>query len=111
MNDGMMTAAEEFIYAWRNVSDALQNIDRCLMFWSPNNAKTIDQISEWWPGSDYVQIVGVDLYVSTTTATFANQFGSFVSPSYFSFTPCPNSFRLLLCLQSIRALAVLTYRQ
>ncbi|EOO00154.1 putative glycoside hydrolase family 26 protein [Phaeoacremonium minimum UCRPA7] len=70
-------SSEEFIYAWRNVSNAVKENDRVLMFWSPNNVKSNDELDPWWPGSDYVQIVGVDLYISSASATFENTFGSF----------------------------------
>lgn len=69
----------EFLSAWYNVSEALVGIDNCLLFWSPNNVKDVTLLDEWWPGSDYVQIVGLDQYSSAATDTFANQFGSFVS--------------------------------
>jgi beta-mannanase len=68
------SAPTEFIKAWQTIHDAVKDIEGCLMFWSPNNAKTIEALNEWWAGSDYVDIVGVDLYISSNNTTFANAY-------------------------------------
>ena len=45
------------------------------MFWSPN-VDTVDVLSGWWPGADYVDIVGMDYYPDPG-ATFASAYGAF----------------------------------
>ncbi|KAI0379243.1 glycoside hydrolase superfamily [Hypomontagnella monticulosa] len=68
--------AADFIKAWKIVHDAVKDIEGCLMFWSPNQGSVSD-LQKWFPGADYVDIVGVDVYVSDTKATFENTFGDF----------------------------------
>ena len=46
------------------------------MFWSPNEATSSD-LQGWWPGPDYVDIVGIDWYPKDSTATFASVYGDF----------------------------------
>ncbi|KAK0612463.1 glycoside hydrolase superfamily [Bombardia bombarda] len=67
----------QFKTAWRNIHAATKDITGCLLFWSPNNAKTLDLYEEWWPGPAYVDIVGMDLYVNTETSTFKTIYGGF----------------------------------
>lgn len=67
----------QFIKAWRTVHSAVKDIEGCMMFWCPNNAKTMDLYEEWWPGPEYVDIVGMDIYASKTTANFRNIYGGF----------------------------------
>lgn len=67
----------QFIKAWRTVHSAVKGIEGCMMFWCPNNAKTMDLYEEWWPGPEYVDIVGMDIYASKTTANFRNIYGGF----------------------------------
>ena len=45
------------------------------MFWSPS-LDTVDVLNGWWPGAEYVDIVGMDYY-SDPGATFASAYGAF----------------------------------
>ena len=47
------------------------------MFWSPNLSSTAANMSAYWPGANYVDIVGVDHYIKDKTSTFASVYGSF----------------------------------
>ena len=68
-------APNEFITAWQNVHAAVANNSKILMFWCPNY-DTVENIQPWWPGPDYVDIVGMDYYPPAGT-TFATTFGDF----------------------------------
>ena len=67
----------QFIKAWRTIHNATKDIDGCLLFWCPNNAKSIDLMAEWWPGADHVDIVGMDQYPGSASATFKSTYGAF----------------------------------
>ncbi|KAK3372260.1 glycoside hydrolase superfamily [Podospora didyma] len=67
----------QFIKAWRTIHNATKDIDGCLLFWCPNNAKLIDLMAEWWPGAEHVDIVGMDQYPSSLSATFKSTYGAF----------------------------------
>lgn len=53
-----------FKQAWINVANVCKDIDGCYMMWSPN-LQDLDTLKNWWPGSDYVDIVAVDHYPSS----------------------------------------------
>lgn len=57
-------STDDFQTAWQNVHAACAAIEGCLMFWSPNR-DSVDNIQPFWPGDDYVDIVGM---VSNTFA-------------------------------------------
>lgn len=54
-------SSSDFVAAWRRVHAAIASDPRCKMFWSPNRAKSSD-LQQWWPGTNYVDIVGMDAY-------------------------------------------------
>lgn len=66
----------EFIAAWERVHDAVQSNPKILMFWSPNDQGSVGDLSGWFPGPDYVDIVGMDVYPEPG-ATFASTYGAF----------------------------------
>lgn len=66
---------DEFIEAWQLVHAAVASNPKVLMFWCPN-IDTVENIQPWWPGPDYVDIVGVDNYPPGYT-TFASAYGDF----------------------------------
>lgn len=72
-----VTAQAEFITAWQTVHAAVASNPKILMFWSPN-ADSVDDLNGWWPGANYVDIVGMDDYPSSG-ATFASTYGAFYS--------------------------------
>ena len=45
------------------------------MFWCPNE-DSISNIQTWWPGANYVDIVGIDVYPASGS-TFDSVYGSF----------------------------------
>lgn len=70
-----IVAADEFITAWQHVHAAVANNPKILMFWCPNY-DAVANIQPWWPGADYVDIVGMDNYPPGYT-TFASAYGDF----------------------------------
>lgn len=52
-----------FKQAWINVANVCKGIDGCYMMWSPN-LQDVSSLKNWWPGSDYVDIIAVDHYPS-----------------------------------------------
>ncbi|KAF6241890.1 hypothetical protein HO173_000602 [Letharia columbiana] len=65
----------EFIAAWQRVHAAVASNPKILMFWSPNE-DSVANLNGWWPGADYVDIVGMDVYPNPG-ATFASAYGAF----------------------------------
>ena len=48
------------------------------MFWTPNQPEhDVEELCQWWPGADYVDIVGMDAYPSDFNATFESVYGAF----------------------------------
>lgn len=68
-------AADEFITAWQTVHAAVASNPKILMFWCPN-IDSVANIQPWWPGADFVDIVGVDNYPPAGT-TFETAYGEF----------------------------------
>ncbi|MCJ1454462.1 hypothetical protein MMC28_004815 [Mycoblastus sanguinarius] len=67
----------EYITAWQNVHAAIASNPKIFMFWSPNSDSPSD-LSGWWPGANYVDIVGMDVYPdSSQSPTFASVYGPF----------------------------------
>ena len=46
------------------------------MFWSPNYDSNMNNLQGWWPGANYVDIVGMDYYPNPGT-TFSAAFDNF----------------------------------
>lgn len=68
-------AQTDFIAAWQRVHDAVASNPKILMFWSPNS-DSVSDLNGWFPGPDYVDIVGMDVYPGPG-ATFASTYGDF----------------------------------
>ena len=66
----------EFIAAWQRVHVAVANNPKILMFWCPNE-DSVENVQGWFPGADYVDIVGIDIYPAEPGATFASVYGDF----------------------------------
>lgn len=78
---GHVTAAE-FVAAWRHVVQVFRNrgADNVTWVWTVNAINLgSPPLKEWWPGSQYVNWVGIDGYYYTQSNTFANVFGSTIS--------------------------------
>ena len=69
----------EYLTAWQNMYAASQSDDKILMHWSPNDDTTSEPVAPWWPGSEYVDIVGVDYYPNADDGLpdFQTAYGSF----------------------------------
>jgi mannan endo-1,4-beta-mannosidase len=73
--------AKMFIAAWRHVVDVFrqQGADNVIWLWTvnvdPPNDNAIQNPSRWWPGSGYVNWVGIDGYYLKKSWQFAPLFG------------------------------------
>ena len=70
-----IAAPAQLITAWQNVHTAVAGNPHVLMFWSPNIDSNTN-LYQWWPGANYVDIVGVDVYPEQGS-TFASVYGNF----------------------------------
>ena len=72
--------AEELRTLWRDIARRVDR-NRVKMFWSPNIQVPPDTLvdvgEKWWPGEEYVDIVGLDVYPQSTV----------ISPNVFHFSP------------------------
>ncbi|PQE08469.1 glycoside hydrolase family 26 protein [Rutstroemia sp. NJR-2017a BBW] len=70
--------ASEFITAWKNIHAAVANNPKIKMWWSPNVDTSSAPVAPYWPGPDYVDIVGIDCYPkSLSDSSFESCYGSF----------------------------------
>lgn len=74
-SDPATTAQADFVAAWQRVHAAVASNPKILMFWSPN-VDSVANLNGWFPGANYVDIVGVDDYPGAG-ATFASAYGDF----------------------------------
>ncbi|KAK8129754.1 glycoside hydrolase [Apiospora kogelbergensis] len=68
---------DEYKAAWVNVAKECHKIKNCFMMWSPNG-NDLDQLGNWWPGAEYVDIVSLDSYPkdrATIDRGFGGSFG------------------------------------
>ncbi|KAJ4299318.1 hypothetical protein N0V90_004562 [Kalmusia sp. IMI 367209] len=55
--------SEDFITSWKNIYEAnCASNDKVSCFWSPNQAGSASDLQPWWPGEQYVDLVGIDCY-------------------------------------------------
>jgi hypothetical protein len=55
--------APDFITAWKNIYEAnCKGNAKVKCFWSPNRAGNMKDLEPYWPGPEYVDIVGIDCY-------------------------------------------------
>lgn len=75
--------SQDFITAWKNIYDAnCKNNEHVKCFWSPNQAGSMSDLEPYWPGPDYVDLVGIDCYPKSSddtsgNALFAKLYGDF----------------------------------
>jgi mannan endo-1,4-beta-mannosidase len=73
--------AKVFVAAWRHIVDVFrqQRADNVIWMWTvnvvPPNDNAIQSPARWWPGSAYVNWVGIDGYYLKESWTFAPLFG------------------------------------
>ncbi|KAF1969331.1 glycoside hydrolase, partial [Bimuria novae-zelandiae CBS 107.79] len=61
--------AASFVTSWKHVYDAACRDNPLVScFWSPNQDSTAN-IEPWWPGDDYVDLVGIDCYPRSKDGT------------------------------------------
>ncbi|RAH43046.1 glycoside hydrolase [Aspergillus brunneoviolaceus CBS 621.78] len=67
-----------FNQTWKDMYTATESNDMIYMFWSPNVDTDSEPIAPWWPGREYVDIVGMDYYPEgDALPDFATAYGSF----------------------------------
>ncbi|MCJ1446419.1 MAG: hypothetical protein MMC23_006924 [Stictis urceolatum] len=68
----------DFVKAWQNVANAVKDNDKVLMYWSPNNVQDASQLEQWFPGAEYVDVVGIDIYPDDSAlSSFKGVYGNF----------------------------------
>ena len=75
-------SASDFINAWKLMHAAVQGNSLIKMWWSPNVDGTgVQSIDQYWPGPDYVDLVGIDCYPkgAISSSSFDSCYKSFYS--------------------------------
>jgi mannan endo-1,4-beta-mannosidase len=79
------TAADVFVAAWRHIVDVFRGVRANNVTWmwtvntiEPRGGQIPNPIS-WWPGSSYVNWIGVDGYFHKASAQFSSVFGPTIS--------------------------------
>jgi Glycosyl hydrolase family 26 len=69
----------QFMTAWQNMYNAIKDNDKIFMFWSPNDDTSSEPVAPWWPGKEYVDIVGMDYYPNADSGlpSFSSAYGNF----------------------------------
>jgi mannan endo-1,4-beta-mannosidase len=90
------TPAKTFVAAWRHIVDVFrqQRADNVIWMWTVNvvhpGYRRIANPARWWPGSSYVNWVGIDGYYYKPSWTFAPLFGPTIKIVHsLSRTPIP----------------------
>jgi hypothetical protein len=83
-------SAEEFKTAWQNVANAVKDNDKVLMYWSPNNVADASDLDQWFPGAQYVDVVGIDIYpkddkLGDFKGVYGNFYDKFSAPNNIPF--------------------------
>jgi hypothetical protein len=66
--------AADFLASWRNVYNAAcKDNAKISCFWSPNQAGSTSDLQPWWPGEEYVDLVGIDCYPKSGQNTSSNE--------------------------------------
>jgi mannan endo-1,4-beta-mannosidase len=82
------TRAKVFVAAWRHIVDVFrqQGASNVIWLWTinvdPPNDDAIQNPARWWPGSTYVNWVGIDGYYYKPSWTFAPLFGPTIKIVY-----------------------------
>ncbi|KAL5392065.1 hypothetical protein PMIN02_006289 [Paraphaeosphaeria minitans] len=76
-------SSADFLTSWKNIYNAAcKDNAKVSCFWSPNQAGSASDLEPWWPGEDYVDLVGIDCYPRSGDDTSSNElfdrlYGSF----------------------------------
>ncbi|OSS49229.1 hypothetical protein B5807_05540 [Epicoccum nigrum] len=66
--------AADFLTSWRNIyTAACKDNAKISCFWSPNQAGSTSDLQPWWPGEEYVDLVGIDCYPKSSQDTSSNE--------------------------------------
>jgi mannan endo-1,4-beta-mannosidase len=85
------TPAATFIKAWRHIVDIfrLQGADNVTWIWTVNRQfRKAEDVTGWWPGSNYVTWVGIDGYYFVPANRFATTFAPTID-AIRTFTEAP----------------------
>ncbi|KAF3010836.1 hypothetical protein E8E13_008790 [Curvularia kusanoi] len=65
----------DFITSWRKIYNAAcKDNTKVSCFWSPNQAKNpSSDLQPWWPGEEFVDLVGIDCYPGSNDDTSSNE--------------------------------------
>lgn len=81
--------AAEYINAWKLMYAAVESNPLIKMWWTPNvNGTGVQEIGQYWPGSEYVDLVGIDCYPSGAIAS--DTFDSCYSEFYSQYSAAEN---------------------
>jgi hypothetical protein len=73
--------AAQWLAGWKHVYQVLKAAagDLCQMTWAPNNNDGGRAVTPFWPGDEWVDVVGMDAYLNTANAS--QTYASFVKPT------------------------------
>jgi hypothetical protein len=64
----------DFITSWKNIYNAAcKDNAKVSCYWSPNQAGSASDLQQWWPGPDFVDLVGIDCYPRSGDDTSSNE--------------------------------------
>lgn len=71
------TSPSDYVAAWRHVVHVFRHegASNVTWLWTVNSTNTPGDLLPWWPGSSYVDWVGIDGYYYRSTDTFDSVFG------------------------------------
>ncbi|KAF2439339.1 glycoside hydrolase family 26 protein [Karstenula rhodostoma CBS 690.94] len=75
--------AADFLTSWKTIYNAAcKDNAKVSCFWSPNQAGSAADLAPWWPGDEYVDLVGIDCYPrseddTASDALFDRLYGAF----------------------------------
>lgn len=77
-----------FLASWKTIYNAAcKGNDKVSCFWSPNQAGSVSDLQPWWPGEEYVDLVGIDCYPRSGDDTSSNElFDRFYGGFYDAFS-------------------------
>lgn len=65
--------SEDFVTSWKNIYEAnCKDNDKVKCYWSPNQEGDMKNLEPFWPGPEYVDLVGIDCYPKSGDDTSGN---------------------------------------
>lgn len=66
--------SEDFLASWKTIYNAAcKDNAKVSCFWSPNQAGSASDLQPWWPGEEFVDLVGIDCYPRSGDDTSSNE--------------------------------------